>query len=89
LIIGIDVAKEKLDLARSDAEAVVSFPNDAAGIVRIVRLLTEAGPACVVVEATGGLERALSDALLEADLPAALSVVKSNISGGLIVATAC
>jgi transposase len=72
LIVGIDVAKEKLDLGRSDAKVVVSFSNDATGIAPIVRLLTEAKPACIVVEATGGLERALCEALLDADLPVAL-----------------
>jgi transposase len=74
LYVGIDVSKEKLDLARSDADAVASFPNDAAGIARVVQLLSAAGPALAmaVVEATGGLERPLLEALLDAGLPAAL-----------------
>jgi transposase len=74
LYAGIDVSKDKLDLARSDREAVESFPNDAAGIAAVVRLLAGLGPglAAVVVEATGGLERPLLEALLEAGLPAAL-----------------
>jgi transposase len=74
LYVGIDVSKEKLDLARSDADAVGSFPNDAAGITRVVALLSaaRASLAVVVVEATGGLERPLLEALLDAGLPAAL-----------------
>jgi transposase len=69
---GIDVAKDKLDLAIDDGGQVTTFPNDAAGIARIVKRLGEIRPAMVVVESTGGLERPLLDALLEADLPAAL-----------------
>jgi len=71
---GVDVAKDKLDLARSDAGAVVTIANDAAGIRQVVQSLRAAGPALavVVIEATGGLERPLLDALLDADLPVAL-----------------
>ena len=74
LYVGIDVSKGKLDLARSDAGAVSSFPNDAAGVARVVGLLSAAGPslAVAVVEATGGLERPLLEALLDAGLPAAV-----------------
>jgi transposase len=72
LFVGIDVAKEKLDLARSDTDVVQTFCNDAAGIAQIVRLLLEARPAMIVIESTGGLERPLLEALLEAELPAAL-----------------
>jgi transposase len=74
LYVGVDVSKEKLDLARSDTDAVGSFPNDAAGITRVVGLLSaaRASLAVVVVEATGGLERPLLEALLAACLPAAL-----------------
>lgn len=74
LYAGIDVSKEKLDLARSDRDGVVTYANDAAGIAGVVRALADAGPALavVVVEATGGLERPLLEALLDAGLPAAL-----------------
>lgn len=73
LFVGIDVAKETLDLARSDsADKVLTIANDPAGIAQIIALLAPLGPALIVVEATGGLERPLVDALLEARLPAAL-----------------
>lgn len=75
LFVGIDVAKDKLDVARSDADGIETVANDAAGIRRAVRQLQAAGPAlaAVVVEATGGLERPLLDALLDAGLPVALA----------------
>ena len=72
LFAGIDVAKAKLDLARSGAESILTVANDAAGIKRIVDLLLTLKPQLIVIEATGGLERPLSDALLEAGLPVAL-----------------
>ena len=85
LFVGIDVALQKLDVARSatrcdapDAPgggrgaAVSTIDNDPAAIARLVRQLTLERPACVAVEATGGLERPLLEALLEAGLPVAL-----------------
>ena len=72
LFVGIDVAKDKLDLARSDSQEALRFANDPAGIARIVGLLASARPAMIVVESTGGLERRLMEALLDAALPVAL-----------------
>lgn len=69
--VGIDVSKEKLDLAAGD-QPVRTFANDASGVAAIVELLNAAGPAMIVIESTGGLERPLPEALLEAGLPAAL-----------------
>lgn len=70
--VGIDVAKDTLDLARSDSEQLLSFGNDSQGIAGIIDTLRAAAAAVVVVEATGGLERQLLDALLEAALPVAV-----------------
>lgn len=77
LFVGVDVAKDKLDVARSDVDSILTVANDAAGIAQVVQALragTAAGGAVtlIVVEATGGLERALLDALLDANLPVAL-----------------
>jgi transposase len=72
LFVGIDVAKDKLDLARSDTGELLALGNDPQGIRRIVDLLAAAKPRCIVVESTGGLERPLTEALLDANLPVAL-----------------
>lgn len=73
LYVGVDVSKEKLDLARADdLERVVNFPNSTAGIACIVELLAAQKPVVIVVESTGGLERPLLEALLEANLPVSL-----------------
>jgi transposase len=69
LIIGIDIAKDKLDLARSDEQTIVTCANDAADIASLVERLGHDKPDLIVVEATGGYERQLVAALLEAKLP--------------------
>jgi transposase len=72
LFVGIDVAKDKLDLARSDSSQILTVANDSSGIARLVHSLAQAHPATIVVEATGGLEQPLVNALLDAALPVAL-----------------
>jgi transposase len=71
LFVGVDVAKDKLDLARSDIDSILTVANDAAGIARVVQTMRAVAVRLIVVEATGGLERALLDALLDAKLPVA------------------
>ena len=71
LFVGIDVSLSKLDVARSDQDAVVAVANDAGGIGELVARLAAAAPQRVVIEATGGYEQPLLAALLEAKLPVA------------------
>jgi len=70
--VGIDVSKDFLDIARSDGTPAWRRPNDAAGIEQLVRELCDLAPGCIVVESTGGIERKLLGALLDANLPLAL-----------------
>ena len=71
--VGIDVAKDKLDLARSDSKTLLTVENASGGIAQILQLLRNIQPALIVIEATGGLERPLLDALIDAALPVALA----------------
>ena len=66
---GVDVAAEKLDLARHDQAEVVSFENSANGIARLVEHVQQQSLTLLVVEATGGYEVPLVAALAEAELP--------------------
>lgn len=70
--VGIDVAKDKLDLAFEGQHRIHTFTNDEAGITALVKLLGENPPATIVIESTGGLQRPLLHTLLEAQLPVAL-----------------
>ena len=73
LFVGIDVSKDSLDFARSDSPTVRRHTNDPPGIQLLVAQLRELNPACIVIESTGGIERPLADALLDAHLPVALA----------------
>jgi len=67
--IGIDVAKDWLDVATEPREPTWRSPNDERGIAQLIRWVAERQPAVVVLEATGGRERALGAALMADQLP--------------------
>lgn len=67
--VGIDVSKSRLDVAVGSAGTVHSFDNDVAGHDALVRFLRPLAPARVVLEATGGYERAAVAAFAAAGLP--------------------
>lgn len=67
--VGIDVSKDTLDAAVGSAGSVWSLGNDGEGHRALVERLLGAAPSRVVVEATGGYERALVAALAAAGLP--------------------
>ena len=68
--VGIDVAKDSLDVAWVPEGDAFSVGNDEDGIAELVATVGRLRPALVVLEATGGLERALVVALGLAQLPA-------------------
>jgi transposase len=67
--IGIDVAKAQLDIAVRPSGARWAVPNDASGVATLVDQLQVHHPTLIVLEATGGLERAVTSALATAGLP--------------------
>jgi len=66
LYLGIDVAKDSFDVASDPAGLTLSLANDAAGRRRLVDALRDQPVALIVLEATGGYERALAADLLAA-----------------------
>lgn len=68
LYVGIDISRDKLDPALHTGE---SWEEEytGPGVERLVGRLRELGPALIVLEATGGLERDLVAALAAAGLP--------------------
>lgn len=64
--VGIDVSKSQLDVASLPDGEVKEFPNSKRGIEKLVQWVQEDPPELVVLEATGGLEMAVSVALFEA-----------------------
>jgi transposase len=70
--VGIDVAKDWLDVAVLGEKRTRQFTNTKKGIRELVRWMNQLQPKLLVVEATGGYEEALVLELFEAGLPVAL-----------------
>src|SRR6266568_859878 len=69
VFVGIDVAKAQLDLAQRPEGPGLSAANTESGIATVVAHLRIVKPTLIVLEATGGLERPLVRALVDATLP--------------------
>ena len=67
--IGVDVSKDKLDVADSASEKVKQYANDDEGIARLVTQMQKLSPERIVMEATGGYEITVALAMTNADLP--------------------
>lgn len=70
LFIGVDVCKDRLDIANDSNSETWSEPNNDSGVSSLVDKLTSLKPSLVVMEATGGLETLLYSALVTAGLAA-------------------
>jgi transposase len=70
--VGIDVSKSRLDVALHPTDQAWSVTYDAAGIGTLVARLDSLHPTLIVLEATGGWERSIADALHDAGLPLAV-----------------
>src|SRR3989441_3901460 len=67
--VGIDVATAQLDIALRPSGERWAVPNDASGVMTLVDRVQALHPTLIVLEATGGLERAVTSALATAGLP--------------------
>ena len=70
--VGIDVSKERIDVAVRPAGRSWSVSYDGAGVDDLVAQLKDLEPAGVITESTGGLELPLVAALAAASLPVAV-----------------
>lgn len=67
--VGIDVSKDRLDIAVHPSGEQFSVDNDFAGWRAMVRRLRPIGARAIGIEASGGYERGAIGALLKAELP--------------------
>jgi transposase len=67
--VGVDVSKAELEIYVRPGGASWTVSNDAEGHTQLVRRLKGIAPTLIVLEATGGLERAVTYAMAEAELP--------------------
>ncbi len=72
LFVGIDVSKDRLDVAVRPTGEAWQVSHDALGISRLVERLGELAPQLVVLEATGGIEMALAGELASSRLAIAV-----------------
>ena len=70
VFVGIDVSKDRLDVHVRPLEAGFAVSHDAAGYAALIARLRPLRAKRIVLEATGGYERALWLALSEAELVA-------------------
>ena len=70
--VGIDVAKDKLDIAVLGETKASQVSNDENGIVSLIEKMKTLRLELIVVEATGGYQRAVVLGLYEAGLPVAV-----------------
>jgi len=69
VVVGIDISKAQLDVGVRPSGERTSVPYDAPGLTTLIVQLPQVQPTRIVVEATGGLERPLLRALVDAALP--------------------
>jgi transposase len=67
--VGVDVAKDTLDVADSGSRETRQFTNDHEGIAQAVQYIASLQPAGIILEATGNLEMPLAVALQAECLP--------------------
>jgi transposase len=70
--VGIDLSQAYLDVAVRPGSRAWRVTNDGPGLSRLLRRLQDLQPALVVLEASGGLERPVTRALIQAGLPVAV-----------------
>ncbi len=70
--VGIDVSKDRLDVAVLGNEGVWQVDNTPNGIAKLVQQMENLQPELIVVEATGGYQRGVVEALFLAGLPVAV-----------------
>lgn len=69
VFVGIDVAKDRLDVHLLPAKEAFAVARDGEGVASLVERLKASSPALIVLEATGGFETIVAAALAGADLP--------------------
>jgi transposase len=72
MFVGIDVAKDRLDVAVRPGGETFALPREEKGLEQLVARLRQVGPQLVVLEATGGFETVVASALAAAGIAVAV-----------------
>jgi len=92
-LIGIDVAKQKLDVSVDDNTAL-TLDNNEESFKSLLQVIPDSGPVCFVMEATGGYERKLVAFLQAREIAVAVVNPKrirdyANSMGAKVALVAC
>ena len=69
IVVGIDVSKDRLDVAVRPTGETFAVERDAEGLSRLIARLAPLEPQAIAVEATGGYETVVAASLSAAGLP--------------------
>jgi transposase len=72
VFIGVDISQDSLDMVAYPTGQIWQYKNSKGGITKAITKLRALELKLIVMEATGGLEKPLCEALFEAGLPAAI-----------------
>ena len=72
MFVGIDVSKDRLEVYLRPSAESFAVARDGQGLEQLLARLVTAGPALVVLEATGGFEITLAAAIAAGGLPLAV-----------------
>ena len=72
VFIGVDISQDRLDMVAYPTGQIWQYKNSKGGITKAIAKLRGLELKLIVMEATGGLEKPLSEALFQAGLPAAI-----------------
>jgi transposase len=70
--IGIDVAKDSMEVMAHEGTEHWNFPNDEAGIAKLITRMKKLSPTLIVLEATGGYEITIATELHSGGFPVAV-----------------
>ncbi|MFH0768769.1 MAG: IS110 family transposase, partial [Chloroflexota bacterium] len=70
--VGIDVAKDSMEVTVHEGNERWNFPNDEAGLAKLITKMKKFSPCLIVLEATGGYERMVSAELQSKGFPVAV-----------------
>ena len=69
IVVGIDVSKDKLDLALRPSGETFGVSRDAPGLDALIARIVPLSPTAVALEATGGFETVVAASLAAAGCP--------------------
>ena len=70
---------KRLDVETRPTGEKDSVANDKAGIKALVKRLAKLQPTLIVLEATGGYERQVAQALVRAELPVVVEIGRAHV----------